>query len=185
MEVHPETFPLERLLAEVTATAEPLMIKRGNRLRVDVEPGLGAMHSDVLKVRQMLLNLLSNAAKFTEGGTVTLAARRRPRAGLCDEVVLHVRDTGIGMTPTQMARLFEPFTQADASTTRKYGGTGLGLTITRRFCEMLGGTVEVDSEPGVGTTFTLYLPVESASPAAVPVLVAVAAAAPAAAPATA
>ncbi|MGH7635612.1 MAG: response regulator, partial [Gemmatimonadaceae bacterium] len=122
------------------------------------------MRSDLTRVRQVLLNLLSNASKFTEQGTITLAARRERR-----EVILEVSDTGIGMTPEQMGKLFEPFSQAETSTSKKYGGTGLGLAITRRFCGLMGGDVTVTSEPGRGTTFTARLPVDVGEPGAAPV----------------
>jgi signal transduction histidine kinase len=112
----------------------------------------------------MLLNLLANAAKFTENGTLALEVSREG-SGDGEEVLFRVRDTGIGMTQEQIGRLFQPFTQADASTTRRYGGTGLGLTITRRYCEMLGGDIGVESEPGVGTVFTLRLPARIGTPA--------------------
>ena len=111
-------------------------------------------------MRQTLLNLLSNACKFTDHGTVELTARRERNGGGEEWLVFTVGDTGIGMTPEQMARLFEAFAQADASTSRRYGGTGLGLAITRRFCRMMGGDVEVASEPGRGSTFTARLPAE-------------------------
>jgi tetratricopeptide (TPR) repeat protein len=115
------------------------------------------MRSDVTRVRQVLLNLLSNASKFTSKGTVTLTvSRERGAAG--DEIVMQVRDTGIGMTGEQIAKLFQPFMQADSSTTRKYGGTGLGLAISRRFCQMMGGDIQVRSEPGQGSSFTVRLP---------------------------
>jgi PAS domain S-box-containing protein len=157
MEVYTEEFEVERVVGDAALTAEPLVTRRGNALRVHGARGGGRMRSDVTKVRQMLLNLLSNAAKFTEGGTVSLEVERDcGEAG--EEVVFRVRDTGIGMTQEQLGRLFQPFTQADPSTTRRYGGTGLGLTITRRYCEMLGGDIRVESEPGVGTTFTLRVP---------------------------
>ncbi|MDB4949770.1 MAG: multi-sensor signal transduction histidine kinase [Gemmatimonadetes bacterium] len=157
MDLYLETFSVAGLVEDVAATLDPLVARGGNRLRVlDAEAG-GEMHSDITKVRQMLLNLLSNAAKFTTAGTVSLEiARETTDAG--DEVLFRVRDTGIGMTHEQLGRLFQPFMQADPSTTRRYGGTGLGLTITRRFCEMLGGDIRVESEPGVGTVFTLRLP---------------------------
>ncbi len=127
---------------------------------VDVPESVGTMRGDLTKVRQALFNLLSNASKFTENGRVTLSVSREAVDG-SDWVEFQVNDTGIGMTPEQLARLFQPFTQADASTTRKYGGTGLGLTITRRFCQMLGGDVTVDSKPGEGSTFTIRLPAEA------------------------
>jgi signal transduction histidine kinase len=153
------------LLREVVDTAGPLAEKGGNVLRVSPGEGLGAMRADLTKVRQCLLNLLSNACKFTQGGTVTLEVSR-----VGDRLTFRVTDTGIGMTPAQLGNLFQAFTQADASTTRKYGGTGLGLAITRRFCEMMGGDVRVQSEVNRGTTITLQLPAEVAErrPAARP-----------------
>ncbi len=118
------------------------------------------MHGDLTKVRQVLLNLVSNACKFTHGGTVRLTAGRSAGDDGRAWVTFAVTDSGIGMTPEQMAKLFRPFTQADASTTRKFGGTGLGLAISRRFCQMMGGDVTVTSEPDVGSTFTVRLPAE-------------------------
>jgi signal transduction histidine kinase len=157
MELYLERFDVADLLREVAGTAAPLAQKEGNVLRVSPGEGLGAMRADLTKVRQCLLNLLSNACKFTHGGTVTLEVGR---AG--EQLTFRVSDTGIGMTPAQVAKLFQAFTQADASTTRKYGGTGLGLTITRRFCEMMGGDIQVQSEVNRGTTITVQLPVEVA-----------------------
>ena len=118
------------------------------------------MHADLIKVRQGLLNLLSNAVKFTENGTITLRiARSRDHLGR-DRVVFEVEDDGIGMNPDELSRLFRPFVQADASTTRRYGGTGLGLTITRRFCQMMGGDIAASSEAGRGSTFTIRIPAD-------------------------
>jgi signal transduction histidine kinase/DNA-binding response OmpR family regulator len=155
MEVHLEAFDPRDMLNSVVATVVPLIDKKGNLLALEIEDLPGEMISDLTKVRQMLLNLLSNAAKFTEGGTITVRARCVGEA-----TAFSVTDTGIGMTPEQVEKLFQPFVQADTSTTRKYGGTGLGLTITRRFARLLGGDVEVESDFGRGTTFTLRLPVE-------------------------
>jgi signal transduction histidine kinase/DNA-binding response OmpR family regulator len=163
METHLEAFDPRDMLDNVVATITPLVETKSNRMIVEVDALPEAMTSDLTKVRQMLFNLLSNSAKFTENGTVTL---RASTAG--DQVIFSVADTGIGMTPEQLSRLFEPFVQADSSTTRKFGGTGLGLTITRRFARMLGGDVEVESAFGEGTTFTLRLAVD-ASAAASPV----------------
>ena len=157
MEVYAEGFDAGAVVRELADTAQSLMEKKANALRVEVEPGLGSMHSDVTKVRQVLLNLLSNAAKFTEGGTVTLSAERAKQDGR-DWVRFSVSDTGIGMTEEQRAKLFQRFQQADASTTRKFGGTGLGLALTKAFCRMLGGDVEARSAPGQGSTFTVRLP---------------------------
>jgi len=157
MEVYAEDFDAARMVQDVAATVQALMEKNGNALVVQVAPDLGTMHSDVTKIRQMLLNLLSNAAKFTERGTITLSASRGPGPGP-SEVTMRVADSGIGMTAEQLDKLFQRFQQADASTTRKFGGTGLGLSITKAFSTMLGGDVTVDSTPGQGTVFTLRLP---------------------------
>jgi signal transduction histidine kinase len=152
-----ETFDLAPLLREVTATVKPLVDKNGNVLKVEYPDLIGAMHADGTRIRQCLLNLLSNASKFTQNGTITLAVQRQELNGR-EWVVFRVADTGIGMTPEQAAKLFRAFTQADASTTRKYGGTGLGLVISRKFCRMMGGDVFVESEPGKGSTFTIQVP---------------------------
>ena len=157
MTVGRERFATAAMLDEVVAAAEALAAKKGNRLEQKRAAGLGEMESDDLKIRQCLLNLLGNAAKFTEGGTITLEARREVR-GEADWLVFAVRDTGIGMTEEQLGRLFTRFSQADESTTRQFGGTGLGLAITRAFCRKLGGEVSVTSEPGQGTCFTMELP---------------------------
>jgi PAS domain S-box-containing protein len=160
MDLFLERFDVPALVEEVATTVQPLVEKNANRLEVHCPPNVGTMLADLTKVRQMLLNLLSNACKFTQRGTITLAVAREQAAGE-DRVVLRVIDTGIGMTPGQMERLFEAFAQADASTTSKYGGTGLGLAITKRFCQMMGGDVSVESESGRGSTFTIRLPAGS------------------------
>jgi signal transduction histidine kinase len=118
------------------------------------------MHSDDSKVRQILLNLLSNAAKFTEQGVIQLDVSRDPQDD-GDWLTFRVTDNGIGMSAEQLAHIFEAFTQADNSTTRKYGGTGLGLTISREFCQMLGGNISVESNPGHGSVFTVKLPADA------------------------
>jgi signal transduction histidine kinase/ligand-binding sensor domain-containing protein len=153
MNLNVEAFPLAEVLQEVAVTVAPLLDKNGNKLETPALAGLGEMRSDPVRVRQVLLNLVGNATKFTHGGSVRLQVERE--AGF---VLFRVSDTGIGMTPEQVARLFQPFTQADASTTRRYGGTGLGLAISRRLCRMLGGDVTVESAPGKGSTFTVRLP---------------------------
>lgn len=190
MDLHLETFHIPALIEEVVATIEPLVEKNANTLEVYCTEDIGCMQADPTKVRQALLNLLSNAAKFTKGGTIrlavsaqagdTLAERRLPSyqgdGGFfpdkppspahpitpCNSssswIVFRVTDTGIGMTPEQLSKVFDPFTQADSSTTKKYGGTGLGLTITEKFCQMMGGEIAVDSELGKGSTFTIRLP---------------------------
>ena len=157
MDLFLESIDVAVLLADVSATVQPLMAKNGNVFDVRYGPDLGMTHSDQTKVRQILLNLLSNAAKFTKQGKVVLAARRSTR-GDDDCFEFEVSDTGIGMTTEQMAKLYSAFSQADASTTRNYGGTGLGLAITKHFCLMLGGDVMVRSEPGKGSTFVVTLP---------------------------
>ena len=131
------------------ATIHPLIETNANVLEVHCPPDIGAMHADVTRVRQVLFNLLSNASKFTEKGTVAIDVTRDENPD-GDWITFRVTDTGIGMTPEQLGRLFQAFTQADASTTRKYGGTGLGLVISRRFCQMMGGDVTVASDAGQG-----------------------------------
>ncbi len=154
-----EDFAVAALMHEVASTVEGLVRTKRNTLVLDLgdEVALGSMHTDLVKLRQCLFNLLSNAAKFTEDGEVTLHVRRVAGAG-GGQLAFRVADTGIGMTPEQLSRLFERFSQADESTTRQFGGTGLGLAITRAFCRLLGGDVTVQSEHGQGTSFTMTLP---------------------------
>jgi PAS domain S-box-containing protein len=168
MDLHLETFDVREVLEPVTETVAPLIGRNANRLDVRWGEGLGAVHSDATRVRQVLLNLLSNASKFTEHGVITVEAERETDPAGTAWLVLRVRDTGIGMTPEQLARLFEAFAQAEASTASRYGGTGLGLAISRRFCEMLGGTLTVASEPGAGSVFTVRLPGVTAHPTGAP-----------------
>ncbi len=156
MEVFFETFELAKIIKDVGTTIVPVARKNGNALEVDCADDIGTMHSDLTKIRQALFNLLSNACKFTQDGTVKLSVAREADG---DEIVFTVTDTGIGMSPEQVDKVFESFTQADSSTTRDYGGTGLGLAITKTFCQMLGGDIVVDSAPGKGSTFTIRLPV--------------------------
>ncbi|MGH7416639.1 MAG: response regulator, partial [Candidatus Rokuibacteriota bacterium] len=139
------------------AVIQPLAAKNANRLDVRCPDEIGTMRADLTKVRQALFNLLSNACKFTDRGTISLAVAREVMDGQ-DWMVFRVSDTGIGMTPEQLTRLFEVFSQADAATTRKYGGTGLGLALSRRLCRMMGGDVTVESEADRGSTFTIRLP---------------------------
>jgi GAF domain-containing protein/CheY-like chemotaxis protein len=157
MELHLETFPLAPVIEDVGKTIEPMATKNANRIVIDCPADLGTMHADQTRFRQALLNLASNANKFTEKGTVTIATQPQPLDGR-DMITIAVTDTGIGMTEEQMSRLFQEFSQADASTTRKYGGTGLGLAISRHFCRMMGGDITVESKPGKGSTFTIRLP---------------------------
>ena len=160
MTVYLEAFDVKSLVEDVAATVKPLLAKNNNQLILNIQPDLGPMTSDLTKVRQTLFNLLSNASKFTENGTITLSAQL-DQSGLSSNVTFAVQDTGIGMTPEQCGKLFQAFSQADASTTRKYGGTGLGLAISRRFCQILGGDITVASIPGTGSTFTVILPLQS------------------------
>jgi len=162
MDLYLETFDVREALGPVMETVGPLIAGNANRLEVRWGERLGTMRSDATRVRQVLLNLLSNAGKFTERGVITLEAEREPDAAGADWVVLRVRDTGIGMTAEQLARLFEAFAQAESSTASRYGGTGLGLAISRRFCEMLGGTLTATSAPGAGSVFTVRLPAVTA-----------------------
>ena len=157
METYVEEFAVNAIVRDVASTVESLVATKDNVLTLDLSPDLGEARTDVTKLRQCLINLLSNAAKFTEGGRITLKAGRAARDGI-DWLTFQVSDTGIGMNSEQQARLFERFTQADASTTRKFGGTGLGLSITRAFAAMLGGDIAVASEEGSGTTFTVSVP---------------------------
>ncbi len=157
MDTFAEDVEVAALVEGVAETVGTLVEQKNNRLAIEVAPGVGAMHTDVVKLRQCLFNLLSNASKFTENGRITLQAHRQGELG--DAVlVFRVSDTGIGMTEEQLAKLFQRFAQADETTTRKFGGTGLGLALTRAFSRLLGGDISVESTIGVGTSFTLRLP---------------------------
>ncbi len=160
MEVYAETFDVAGMTNDVAATVGSLMAKKDNRFICNLSGDLGSMHSDVVKIRQVLINLLSNAAKFTEKGDIHLDVKRQAHAG-GDMMVFSVRDTGLGMTEEQVAKLFQRFTQADVSTTRRFGGTGLGLAITKAFTDMLGGEIAITSQPGHGTTFDVSFPVDA------------------------
>ena len=173
MDLYLETFDIYALIESAVATARPLVEKNGNTVEMYCPDNLDTMHADMTKVRQVLLNLLSNAAKFTKNGKIAIGVERIKNEQLrmlnqeesCQILIsnseflsFRVTDTGIGMTEDQLQRVFQPFTQADASTTRQYGGTGLGLAISQRFCQMMGGSIEANSELGNGTTFTVLLP---------------------------
>jgi PAS domain S-box-containing protein len=157
MELLLEDFAIEPMVQEILTTVLPLIEGNGNTLHVQLSPDIGSMHADQTKVRQVLLNLLSNAAKFTQRGQITLEASRLALAD-GEWIRLRVRDTGIGIASDQKDKLFQSFSQGDESTTRKYGGTGLGLAISQRFCQMMGGKITVQSELGKGTTFIVDLP---------------------------
>ena len=173
MELYLETFDIPSLIDSAVATALPLIEKNGNILEIYCPDNLDTMHADMTKVRQVLLNLLSNAAKFTKNGKIAIGVEKINNEQLriknqeeSSQIVIsnseflsfRIADTGIGMNPEQLQRVFLPFTQADASTTRQYGGTGLGLAISQRFCQMMGGTIEADSKLGIGSAFTVILP---------------------------
>jgi signal transduction histidine kinase/DNA-binding response OmpR family regulator len=150
MELDMHEFEVAEMLREVVAMLEPIAAQKNNSLHIQIDPTVSTAHTDSTKLRQCLLNLVSNACKFTEDGHVVITARVDG-----EHLIFAVSDTGIGMTDDQLERLFQPFVQADASTTRRFGGTGLGLTISGRFAEMLHGSISVESSPGVGSTFTL------------------------------
>ncbi len=162
MTFYPETFDLMNLINNVVATVKPLVEKNDNILEIDCDQELGIMHTDQTKLRQVLYNLLSNAAKFTTNGKIQLKIKREKvcskDAETAENIIFIVSDTGIGMSQKQQEQLFQPFTQGDASTTKKYGGTGLGLAISRHFCHMMGGEIFMTSQEGVGSTFTVRLP---------------------------
>jgi signal transduction histidine kinase len=175
-----EEFDVAKLVHEVAATVHPLVAKNANKLEVNCPADIGTMHADQTKVRQTLFNLLSNASKFTEKGVIRLTVSEKVSEWVSEKfatkptpahsptdplthprlLVFSVSDTGIGMTPEQLAKLFQAFSQAEASTATKYGGTGLGLAISRKFCQLMGGDITVESEAGKGSTFTVTLPVE-------------------------
>jgi len=157
MELHLESFSLVPTIEDVAKTVEPMAANNANRMVIDCPPDLGTIYADQTRFRQALLNLASNANKFTESGAVTIAARAQQLDGR-EWITIAVTDTGIGMTEEQMGRLFQEFSQADASTSRKYGGTGLGLAISRHFCRLMGGDVTAESKLGEGSTFTIRLP---------------------------
>ena len=163
MELYLESFKIKNLINETVSTIHPLIEKNQNTLETNVAEDLDLMHADLTKVRQSLFNLLSNASKFTKQGKIILNVT----SIIVKEqkwVSFQVQDTGIGMKPEQIGKLFQAFTQADASTTRKYGGTGLGLAITKKFCQMMGGDIKVESELGQGSTFTIQLPLQVVDP---------------------
>jgi signal transduction histidine kinase len=158
-----EKFDISKMIREIESTIQPLVDKNSNVLNIEYDNHVNSMYSDLTRVRQCLFNLLSNACKFTRNGAITLNINldniwddRKLKDA--EWVIFKVEDTGIGMTPDQINKLFTPFTQAESSTTKKYGCTGLGLTITKKLCHMLGGDIEVESELGIGSVFTIRLP---------------------------
>lgn len=186
MDLYLENFDIATMINDVVTTIQPLIQKNKNTLVIEGSEPLGSMYADLTKVRQIIFNLLSNASKFTERGQITLTVERMNDSSANDIfsphhlppavqegsafILFKVSDTGIGMTPEQLDKLFQEFSQADASTTRRYGGTGLGLAISRHFCQMMGGDIVVESQAGHGSTFTVRLPVQVArEPVAAPV----------------
>ncbi len=164
-----EDFDLAETLEGLKDIIAPKVKENSNTFDLVLSDNLGSIHADCTKLRQCVINLLGNASKFTENGTITLTADRFSQDEE-DWISIAVSDTGIGMTPEQVAKLFQPFSQADSSTTRKFGGTGLGLTITRHFSQLMGGDITVKSEAGVGSTFTLKIPTRVKDPATLPAL---------------
>jgi len=167
-----ESFLVHDVIDTVVGTISPLLTVNKNTLELDCAPNLGTMATDVTRLRQILFNFLSNAAKFTKNGTITLSAHRTPRTEhtpKSDQLRFSVSDTGIGMDAEQLGRVFDPFIQGDSSTTRKYGGTGLGLTVNREFARLLGGEVEVKSTLGKGSIFTVCLPAVISEPCQGPI----------------
>ncbi|HSV44903.1 MAG TPA: ATP-binding protein [Ramlibacter sp.] len=163
MDLFLESFELAPVVKGVIDSLGPLIAANGNKLELTIADSVAHMHTDQTKLRQILFNLLSNACKFTDGGVITLKVEPGQTAG---EVAMAVQDSGIGMTPEQVQKLFQPFTQADASTTRKYGGTGLGLTISKHFAQMMGGDITVASEMGKGSVFAVRMPMDARGVAA-------------------
>jgi signal transduction histidine kinase len=161
--LHPETFNVDSVLREIVETVEPMAARNGNRVTTEIGLDDAAVHTDLTRFRQSLLNLVANACKFTRNGDISVAVRRErseptERSEPVDWLVVNVKDTGIGLSPDQQAKLFQAFTQADASTTRQYGGTGLGLAISRKMCRLMGGDISVESELGKGSNFEVRLP---------------------------
>jgi PAS domain S-box-containing protein len=167
MDLYLESFDVAEMVEDTATVIQPLVAENNNELQIHCTETVGSMLADLTKVRQAVFNLLSNASKFTKDGTIGLDVTREVAAGQ-DWVIFAVSDTGIGMTPEQMGKVFQEFSQADSSTTRDYGGTGLGLTLSRRLCRMMGGDITVASEVGKGSTFTIRLPAEVRDPATQP-----------------
>src|SRR5436309_3264509 len=159
MGLHLETFDVSQVIEEMITTLQPAAAKNANSIHVHLAENLSMMRADITKVRQILFNLLSNACKFTDHGTVSIDVNQSAKDGQ-EWVCFRVTDTGIGITAQQKQNLFKEFAQADTSISRKYGGTGLGLAITHRFVQLMKGRISVESEPGKGSTFTVYLPTE-------------------------
>lgn len=156
LEIHPIDFDVEKLLVEIDAAVKPLMAKNNNTFNINCMHGIGMMYSDNMRIRQILLNLLSNAAKFTEQGMISLNIFKTIND---DKITFEVQDSGIGISNDYMKDIFKKFTQADSTTTRKYGGSGLGLSISKQLINMLKGDITVNSIEGKGSCFTINLPI--------------------------
>jgi signal transduction histidine kinase len=161
LQLEMQVFDVSTILDEIKETIQPLASQKSNKFTVDVSPDLSPVHADCTRLKQCLLNLLSNACKFTHSGEVDFSIEQEQVHGQ-EFVTFRVADTGVGLSEEQAARLFQPFSQADASTTRKFGGTGLGLAITKNLCEAMGGSIDLQSQPGAGSTFTIRLPAAAA-----------------------
>ena len=159
MSLHLETFDVSGMIEEIVTTLQPAIEKNRNTIRVHLADEVGMMRADITKVRQILFNLLSNACKFTDHGTISVDVNQSTAEGL-DLLRFRITDTGIGISAKQQEHLFQEFAQADTSIARKYGGTGLGLAITHRFVQLMKGRIEVESQAGEGSTFTVYLPIQ-------------------------
>lgn len=159
-ELHPEQVPLDAFLRQLKDAARPMAAQNNNLLHMDMTEDAGSIYTDLIRLRQILFNLLSNACKFTSNGKITVAVARLYDEDGSEWLRFIVADTGIGMTEEQVSRIFKEFEQGDSSTTRMYGGTGLGLTITHRLCQMMGGSIEVNSRLGEGSIFTVMLPAQ-------------------------
>ena len=157
LQLEMQVFDVSMILDEINETIQPLASQNSNTFTVNVAPDLSPVHADCTRLKQCLLNLLSNACKFTQAGEVDFSITQEQVHGQ-EFVVFRVADTGVGLSDDQAARLFQPFSQADASTTRKFGGTGLGLAITKNLCEAMGGSIDLQSQLGAGSTFTIRLP---------------------------
>ena len=158
VELLDETIDIHQILNDIIETSRPLIAKNNNTCEVEIDPNLTTMQADSTKIRQIILNLTSNAAKFTKNGTIRITADT-----MDDQLVVKVIDTGIGMTSAQIEKVFQPFVQADGSTTREYGGTGLGLAISQRLSVIMGGGLSVESVIDQSSTFTLTLPLRKTS----------------------
>jgi signal transduction histidine kinase len=159
MELFLEDFEVRRLINEIKSIAQPLVEKNSNDFIINIDAEIGASHADEAGLREMVFNLISNAAKFTKKGRITLNVNKIAD-GLDERITFKVCDTGIGMTDEQLTKLFKPFVQAEASTTKKFGGTGLGLAITKKLSQMMGGDVTVNSKLGLGSEFSITVPVK-------------------------